>query len=153
LKGFGTYLDLCLGIELLKSDIRLLKNQKKDVEYQISRYGGPTPYKSPLLSHQKVDWKYRRPPSLEHLWQTLEDIELKIEEKGKELKALEYRKKNVDKLIESLDSKKYKIAVKREMQGKTLAEIADELGYSESWIKKLSAEITEEILNQEYTDK
>jgi len=148
-----SYLELCLEIEILKSEIRILRAQKRDIEIQISNYKNPAAYTSPRHQRVKVDLKYSRAPKLEQLWQQYEEIEKAIEEKGRELKAFEYRKKSIDKLIENMDNLKYKIAVRREMQGKSLAEIADELGYSESHVKRISAEISQDLCYQDDTDK
>jgi len=148
LKKIQSYLDLCLEIELLKSEIRIMRAQKRKIETQINKYGSPDLYKSPQYHEEKIDIKYKQPPSLETLWNRYEEIDREIKQKEKELKALERRKKNIDKIINQMDSVKHKVAVLREMQGKSLAEIADELGYSESHIKRLSAEITQEIYQE-----
>lgn len=140
------YLDLCFDIELIKSELRMLRRQKEEIENKIcGLLGWPAFYKPTRYHELKIDSKYKQPSSLEALWLRYEELEKQIREKERELKALEYRKKNIDKIIGQMDSLKHKVAVLREMQGKSLAEIADELGYSEGYIKNLSAEISREL--------
>ena len=145
------YLEMCLHIDLLKTEIRILRRQRKEVEREIRRHerSGPTPYRSPRFHDHKIDIKYSSRPNLDHYWSHIDEIKDIIAEKEKVLKALEYQKKKIDQLISAMDSTKNKVAVLRELQGKSLAEIADEIGYSESWVRKLSAEISREILNQD----
>lgn len=50
----------------------------------------------------------------------------------------------LDKL-KQLEGLEYKIAYKRFIENKTLNEIAEELGYSDSWIRKQSSDITKRV--------
>ena len=146
MKRIRSYLDLCYDIEMIKAEIRVLKKQRREIEFQISKLSG-APASHPSIRYQeiKIDHKYAAPPQLEALWLRLEEISAEIGAKEKDLKSLEYRKKNIDKIIEKMDQPKNRVAILREVKGKTLAEIADEMGYSEGYIKNLSAEITREI--------
>ena len=149
MRRIKNYLNLCYDIEILKAEIRVLKNQRREINYQISRLnGGPATYPTISYHEQKVDRKYSMPPQLEALWGRLEEINKELDVKTKDLKAFEYRKKNIDEIIEKMDRPKNRVALLRETQGKTLAEIADELGYSESHVKRLSAEISQEIYSE-----
>ena len=149
MKRIKNYLELCFDIELLRAEIKILKRQRREIEAQIDKLSsGPNTYRSPQYHELKIDSKYLMPPRLEALYAKLEEINRQIEEKCKDLKALEYRKKNIDKIIALMDYPKNKVAVLREIQGMSLAEIADELGYSESHIKRLSAEISQEIYSE-----
>lgn len=149
MRRIKNYLNLCYDIEILKAEIRVLKNQRREINYQISRLSGrPAAYPAIRYQELKIDRKYATPPRLESLWGRLEEICAEIEAKEKDLKALEYRKTNIDKIIKKMDRPKDKVAILREVKGRTLAEIADELGYSESHIKRLSAEITQEIYSE-----
>lgn len=149
MKRIRSYLDLCYDIEMIKAEIRVLKKQRREIEFQISKLSGaPASYPSVRYQEIKVDRKYSAPTKLEALWLRLEEIGAEIEMKEKDLKALEYRKKNIDEIIEKMDRPKNRVAILREIKGRTLAEIADELGYSESHIKRLSAEISQEIYSE-----
>ncbi len=149
MKKIKGYLDLCYDIEMIKAEIRVLRKQKREIEFQISKLSG-APASHPSIRYQeiKIDHKYAAPPQLEALWLRLEEISAEIGAKEKDLKSLEYRKKNIDKIIEKMDQPKNRVAILREIKGRTLAEIADELGYSESHIKRLSAEISQEIYSE-----
>jgi len=142
------YLDLCYDIEMIKAEIRVLRKQRREIEFQISKLSTPVSYPSVRYQEIKIDRKYATPPKLEALWGRLEEINKELDAKEKDLKALEYRKNNIDKIIEKMDRPKNKVAILREVKGKTLAEIADELGYSESHVKRLSAEISQEIYSE-----
>ncbi|MSU03217.1 sigma factor-like helix-turn-helix DNA-binding protein [Tissierella pigra] len=52
---------------------------------------------------------------------------------------MEELKKEMEERIGRLDGLDKKVVYMREIQGKPLKEIADELGYSEIYIKKISA--------------
>lgn len=149
MKKIKGYLNLCYDIEMIKAEIRVLRKQKREIEFQISKLSG-APASHPSIRYQeiKIDHKYAAPPQLEALWLRLEEISAEIGAKEKDLKSLEYRKKNIDKIIEKMDQPKNRVAILREIKGRTLAEIADELGYSESHIKRLSAEISQEIYSE-----
>lgn len=140
-----SYLQLCLDIELAKYELRSLRKQKREIEAEIKKYGGPALYRSPQYHELKIDLKYMTPSHLEHYWNKLEEVEREIQLKEKELKGLEYCKKSIDKIIESMNSLKSKVAIMREIQNKTVVEIADELGYSEGYIKNLSSKIRREL--------
>ena len=146
IKRIKNYLDLSYDIEMLKAEIRLLRKQRREIEFQIGKLSG-APASYPAIQYQdlKIDRKYSAPPKLEAVWGRLEEINKELDAKERDLKALEYRKKKIDVIIEKMDRPKNKVAILREIQGKTLAEIADELGYSESHVKRLSAEISQEI--------
>ena len=146
MKRIKSYLDLRYDIELLKAEIRVLKKQRREISHQIGRLSsGPAGYLNIRYYEIKIDRKYPAPPQLEALWSRLEEIGAEIEAKTKDLNNLEYRKKNIDEIIEKMDRPKSRVAILREVKGRTLAEIADELGYSEGYVKNLSAEITREI--------
>lgn len=56
----------------------------------------------------------------------------------------EFVKKRLEKKIGELEGVDYKVAV-LQMQGKSLLEIARELGYSYDWIKRISARVSNRI--------
>ena len=126
------YLDLCYDIELIKAEIRVLKKERREIEYKISKLSGaPASYPSIRYQELKIDRKYTISSSLqlEALWISLEEISRKLDAKEKDLKALEYRKTNIDKIIEKIDRPKNRVAILREIKGRTLAEIADARNY------------------------
>ncbi|WP_332238895.1 hypothetical protein [Sporolactobacillus sp. KGMB 08714] len=60
------------------------------------------------------------------------------------LEDKEYVKKRLEQKISTLDGIDYKVAIMK-IQGKSLIEIADELGYSYSWIKRVSSKISNRL--------
>ena len=52
---------------------------------------------------------------------------------------MEKSKKKIEEEIKKLEGLDKKVVYMRDIEGKTLKEIADELGYSEIYIKKISA--------------
>ena len=52
------------------------------------------------------------------------------------------KRKTAEKHLNQLEGLEYEVAYKRFVEGKTLAEIAEELGYSERHMKRISSNIT-----------
>jgi hypothetical protein len=74
-KRIRSYLDLCYDIEMIKAEIRVLKKQRREIEFQISKLSGaPASYPSVRYQEIKVDRKYSAPTKLEALWLRLEEI-------------------------------------------------------------------------------
>ena len=40
MKRIRSYLDLCYDIEMIKAEIRVLKKQRREIEFQISKLNG-----------------------------------------------------------------------------------------------------------------
>lgn len=60
-------------------------------------------------------------------------------------------KKRLETKISELDGVDYKVAL-LQMQGKSLLEISDELGYSYIWIKKINAKISNRLYKKAVRD-
>lgn len=54
-------------------------------------------------------------------------------------------RKTLEKRLSELESLEYKVAYLRHIEGKALRDIAEELKYSEDWIKKVSARVTKHL--------
>lgn len=142
-----SFKDLCIEIEILETRINSYENQLKELEKQGKIYGPgevtATDYSEPHVqsSGQIAFEKYLELSSriLNHIY--LHETRLK-----QLIKEKEYIKDMVDKL-EGLDKK---VVCMNKIQGKSLKQIADELGYSYQYIKEISAR--NNITYQEPTD-
>ncbi|WP_419877689.1 hypothetical protein [Brevibacillus centrosporus] len=54
------------------------------------------------------------------------------------LEEKEKTRKSIEERMNEFDGLEYKVRYMRDVEGKTLAEIAADLGYSYSWVKKIS---------------
>ncbi|MEB1809041.1 MAG: hypothetical protein LPK26_17430 [Bacillaceae bacterium] len=119
---YRTYNDLCLEINILETQIEYAMLERKRWWF-----GGK-------LFHEV---------SLDNAAERVD----KLSERIKEMHlALDHRKKlkfKLDGYLLSLEGIEHKVAYKRYIEGKTLPEIADELGYSLAGIKKISRSIKE----------
>ena len=121
-----TYNDLCKEIEILElraSDLEFQMNMARKVCFRgyISDQYSRIPLDKALTSYDDIkDELLGVVAILEHKQQTKRQIEQKLGE------------------FEGLE---YQVAYKRDIQGKPLDVIADELGYSYNWILKVSSRV------------
>lgn len=118
----STYQDLLIAIEIYKNRLQDLERE----DYALRR-----------IEYNKIDLEVylnrktkinNEAAILQAILDDKRETQMEILEKLKQLEGLEY-----------------KIAYKRFIENKTLNEIADELGYSDSWIRKQSSDITRKV--------
>ncbi len=143
MRGFETYKKLKFWIELLEEEIAILKIKISQTEKRLgTRLKG---YSSPQYSHTKVDLKYKDPYPSETAYKYYLQLKKEIKARQYELKKLKARERKIKKLFKTMGTTKYKVAYLREIEGLSLYEIASDLGYSESYIKKVSMEVSREL--------
>jgi DNA-directed RNA polymerase specialized sigma24 family protein len=82
------------------------------------------------------------PLSLDRLNERLGKLEEKLELVKYAMDKLERQKNEIDDKLQNLEGIRYKVAYMRDIEGKKLSDIAEELGYGIDRIKQISAEIS-----------
>lgn len=77
--------------------------------------------------------------SLDNLYSKIENIQKDIDDEKNAIEYLEKQKEIIQEQIKQLSGVNYKIEILK-LQGKKLQEIADELGYSYGYIRRLAME-------------
>lgn len=70
-----------------------------------------------------------------------DDIVARIRDVSAEKERREATKRQIDRLLRQFEGLEMKVAYMRDIERKPLLQIADEIGYSLDWIKKISSRI------------
>ena len=116
-----SYHDLCKEIDILETRIKDLENEFYMWQRKMGGVG-----KKPIAP---LDIALNR---MKEICDLVETYAVILDEKEKTRKKIEERMADIDKL-------ENRVAYMRDVECKTLAEIAAELNYSYDWIKRLSA--------------
>ena len=119
------YKDICASIEFYE-----ILLQDAEIEYKRNRkvlIGGP----KARPTHLPIDRQY----------EGINDTISKHEEIEKVLEAKKELKKRAEEALRKFEGIEYQVAYKRFVENRTLEEIADELHYSLSGVKKISMRI------------
>lgn len=131
-----SYRDLCEEIEIWEERLKAYEVQKEAVK-KLAKLDGPQPitgidYSQPNVQNtSQIDFF----TAIE----TINKINNHIHLHQETIKRLNESKAKIEKHINNLEGLDKKVAYMRDIQGKSLVEIADELGYSYDWIKEVSA--------------
>jgi len=74
-------------------------------------------------------------------WNRVQELDRKIEECETVLAQKKEAKARMEKVISEFDSLEYQVAYKRDIEGKPLYIVAEELGMSYPWIRKISMRV------------
>lgn len=125
------YADILRVIEIIKAEIEALQ---LDLDYWLGKHDkhlvfseGARKYGLDVAT-KRVDFLYDRMEKLEERLEAYQEIEKEIRENVEKLKGLEY-----------------KIAKLRFIDGMTYQEIADKLGYSYGYIRKVVSQGNKEV--------
>jgi hypothetical protein len=125
LDTFRLYNDLCLEIEILQEQIA---STEKSLEYWLGSripFGSPGSHKFGInTAMQQTDYTIDTLNLMKERMEQLKDSKQKIDEKIGQFKGLEY-----------------KIAYMRYCEGKSLKEIAQELGYHYDYIRQVMSKM------------
>jgi hypothetical protein len=122
------YHDLCKEIDCLFLRIGQLETER-DYYWNM----GTHPIKAMMPLDRSLDEMYRVDDVLIPLNQIMNDKE--------------QTKREIEKKMSEFNGIEYKVAYRR-LQGYSLIEIADELGYSYVWIKKVNAKISNRLFRK-----
>lgn len=70
-----------------------------------------------------------------------DDVVAKIREVSAEQERKKATRSQIDRLLKQFEGLEMRVAYMRDIERKPLQQIADELGYSHDWIKKISSKI------------
>jgi len=124
LEVFHYYNDLCREIDILETQLKVMETERED--WWI---GGRLFHSVPMD---------RAAEKFDHITSKMELYEKLIASKRRTRIVLEAKLKQFEGL-------EYQVAYKRFVEKRTLCEIADELGYSEAWIKEVSSKVKRKL--------
>jgi len=131
-----SYKDLCKEIEIWKERLKTYEMQLKTI-IKLAKLDGPSDITAIDYSKPYVDGT--KQIGFEEALEMLQKIESHIYLHKKAIESMEKHKKRIEERLQKLEGIDYKVVYMRDIEGKLLKEIADELGYSEIYIKKISA--------------
>ena len=130
------YKDLLTQIEIHEN---IIENAEKNKEYYIKQLHEPKDIKA--ICYDGMPHGNYSEISLDRIVEYINKYDSMVEIETNILQQLEKAKDEIDKKINSLTGLYFKVAYMKEIEGKTLQEIADKLGYSIDRIKQVSAEL------------
>ncbi|SDX85240.1 sigma factor-like helix-turn-helix DNA-binding protein [Tepidimicrobium xylanilyticum] len=131
-----SYKDLCSEIEIWKERLKTYEIQIEAIK-KLAKLDGPKHITGIDYTQPYVDGT--RQIGFEEALEMLHKIESHIYLHKEAIANMEKSKKKIEEEIKKLERLDKKVVYMRDIEGKTLKEIADELGYSEIYIKKISA--------------
>ncbi len=131
-----SYKDLCEEIEIWKWRVEAYKAEIKALK-KLAKVYGPSDVKGIDYSQPKV--QNTNQIGFEEFLERLYKLEHHIYIHEEAIKNMEKCRKNMEERIKKLEGIDQKVVYMRDIEGKTLKEIAEELGYSYQYIKEVSA--------------
>ena len=131
-----SYKDLCEEIEIWKERIKAYKVEIEALK-KLAKFEGPSDISAIDYTRPSVSTSGQL--GFEDALIRIQKIESHIELHKDTIERLERSKENLEERIEQLEGLDKRVIYKRDVEGKKLYEIADELGFSEIYIKKISA--------------
>lgn len=128
-----SYKNICLQIEYYETLL-------KDIEYEW-KVNMNMMYKG---VKSNGDGTYTKTP-LDKAAMNLDVIKERHDKLEELVSKMKRMKKQAEKILGKMEGIEYKVAIKRYVENKTLKEIADELGYSEGYIKNVNMKISREL--------
>jgi len=136
---YGTYDELCKEIEIYEECLSSYKSELRKLRRIMLRNGSP---RMRLVS--QIDGLPKGQGDKEpfiNLAQRYLDIENRINDIEDILDLKREAKARIELRLNGLKGLDYQIVFKRDIEGKTLKQIADELKYSYDWIRERSAKL------------
>ena len=133
---YTSFKDLCIEIEIVEASVRQYERNKEALQQQANM-GGPSKVKGIDYSQPAV--VESSPLDYATYLQQLQKIESHLVLHRDRLKRLNREKKTRERKLESMEGLHYRVAYLREIKGKTLKEISEELDYSYDYIRQVSA--------------
>jgi len=131
-----SYKDLCEEIEIWKWRVKAYKAEIKALK-KLAKVYGPSDVKGIDYSQPKV--QNTNQIGFEEFLERLYKLEHHIYIHEEAIKNMEKCRKNMEERIKKLEGIDQKVVYMRDIEGKTLVQIAEELGYSYDYIKEISA--------------
>lgn len=133
---YTSFKDLCTEIELVEASIRQYERNKEALQ-QMSNIGGPSKVKG--IDYSQPSVIESSPMDFGTYLEHLQKIESHLLLHRERLKRLKREKITRERKLSSMEGLAYRVAYLREIQGKSLKQISEELDYSYDYIREVSA--------------
>jgi len=131
-----SYKDLCTEIEIWKERVRAYKAEIKALK-KLAKVYGPSEVKGIDYTQPRV--QNTNQIGFEEFLERLYKLEHHIYIHEEAIESMIKAKAKIEEHLKNLEGIDKQVVYMRDIEGKSLKEIADELGYSEIYIKKISA--------------
>ena len=131
-----SYKDLCTEIEIWKERVRAYKAEIKALK-KLAKIYGPSEVKGIDYTQPRV--QNANQIGFEEFLERLYKLEHHIYIHEEAIESMIKAKAKIEEHLKNLEGIDKQVVYMRDIEGKPLKEIADELGYSEIYIKKISA--------------
>lgn len=138
----NSYNDICNGINIHETIINTMIDEINIIKKMMFQ-GAPSDINA--ISYSGLPSGNFSPMSLDRLTKRIEILKNRLDLEKATLKKLMEQKEEIESKVNKLEGLKHKVARMRFIEGRLLADIADELGYSIDRIKQVSAEISREL--------
>ncbi|MBU5214938.1 hypothetical protein [Heyndrickxia oleronia] len=145
----NTYLDLCKEIDILDIRISSLEREREHLRRMMFA-NAPSGVRTIDYSSERVSSSFS-PMPFDEIYSRVKDIDKTLEPLYKIMDEKQDAKRKMEVKISEFEGIDYKVAFMR-MQGKSLIEIADELGYSYDWIRKVSSRLNKSTLKKAHEE-
>lgn len=131
-----SYKDL---INLIEQHKGIIEGVEEEIKYLQKQLHATDPHE---LTGMNMDGQPKRnlsPISIDRCVEGIQRCQHLIEIEQEQIRKLEGKKAEIEGKLNELEGLYFKVAVMRDIEGKNLKQIADELGYAEGYIKNISA--------------
>lgn len=131
-----SYKDLCREIEIWKTRVEAYKAEIEALN-KLAKIYGPSEVKG--IDYTKPHIQETGQLAFEDYLHRLQQLDHHIYLHEEAIKRMTDTKNKIKEKLEELEGLDKRVVYMRDIEGMTLADIAEELGYSEIYIKKISA--------------
>lgn len=131
-----SYKDL---VNLIEQHKAIIAGAEQEIEYLIDQMHATEPH---IPSGMLIDGQPKgnlSPLSMDRCVEGIQRCQHLIEIEEAQIQKLEEKKAEIEGKLNELEGLYFKVAVMRDIEGKSLKQIADVLGYTEGYIKNISA--------------
>lgn len=136
------YKDLLTEIDILEFNMKCLEKEYKNIQKK-SLYVAPKGVSAVDYESERVTGGLVQIPAYDALGKA-DTVMAKYNEVRRELREKYFWRDEMKEMLDKLEGLEYKVAYKKHVEGKRLHEIADELGYSYPYIRKVHMRIEKE---------
>jgi len=132
-----SYRDLCKEIELWEIRLWDLEGERRLLMKQMMN----PPQVKLCANYSGMPGAGARIIDLPKAWTQMQDIEQRIGECKDVLSLKRETKRRMEKVLSEFESLEYRVAYMRDVEQKPLYKIAEEMGYSYDWIRRISSRL------------
>jgi DNA repair exonuclease SbcCD ATPase subunit len=131
-----SYKDL---VNLIEQHKGIIKVAEEEIRYLEKQLHATEPHKLTGMNMGGQPKGNLSPISIDRCVEGIQRCKHLIEIEQEQIRKLEDKKEEIESKLSELEGLYFKVAVMRDIEGKNLKQIADELGYTEGYIKNISA--------------